>query len=133
MVAGAGAWAEDVKGPTAGLAGVLLVHVCGTMRPAMEELCALLEKETGTKVELNYNDSGAIIVAVQTTGKDDVCVVHDPFGALMERKGLVDRLYTVASLTPVIAVRKGNPKKIAGVKDLLREDRSEERPCRERV
>jgi accessory colonization factor AcfC len=40
----------------------------------------------------------------------------------MERKGLVDRLYTVASLTPVIAVRKGNPKKIAGVKDLLRED-----------
>ena len=100
----------------------LLVHVGGTMRPAMEEICALFEKETGIKVEMNYNDSGAIITTVKTTGKGDVCVVHDPFGALMEKQGLSDEIYTVATLTPVIAVAKGNPKKIKGVSDLARKD-----------
>lgn len=100
----------------------LLVHVGGTMRPAMEELCALFEKESGIGVELNYNDSGALMTVIETTRKGDVCVVHDPFAAAMERRGLVDRTYTVASLTPVIVVRKGNPKKIAGVKDLVRAD-----------
>lgn len=100
----------------------LLVHVGGTMRPAMEEICRLFEKETGVKIEMNYNDSGALITAIETSGKGDVCVVHDPFAPAMEKKGLVDRVYTVALLMPVIAVRKGNPKKIAGVKDLTRPD-----------
>ena len=100
----------------------LLVHVGGTMRPAMGELCALFEKESGIKAEINYNDSGSIITAIRTTGKGDVCMVHDPFGALMEKQGLIDKIYTVASLTPVIAVAKGNPKGIKGVSDLVRND-----------
>lgn len=99
-------------------AETLLVHVGGTMRPAMEEICGMFEKDTGAKVELSYNDSGAIVTTIQTTGKGDICVVHDPFGGLMEKKGWVDRMATVATLTPVIAVRKGNPKKITTVKDL---------------
>jgi molybdate transport system substrate-binding protein len=113
---------EEAKAQAAVVSEPLLVHVGGTMRPAMEEICGLFEKETGIKLEINFNDSGAIISTLQTTGKGDVCVVHDPFGGLMEKKGLVDKSYTLASLTPVIAVRKGNPKKIAGVKDLARED-----------
>jgi molybdate transport system substrate-binding protein len=103
-------------------AAPLLVHVGGTMRPAMEEICKLFEKETGVKAELNYNDSGALMTAIESTGKGDVCVVHDPFGAGMEKKGLVDRMYTVASLTPVIVVKKGNPRKITSVKDLTRDE-----------
>jgi molybdate transport system substrate-binding protein len=102
-------------------AETLLVHVGGTMRPAMEEICALFEKEAGVKVELNYNDSGALMTVIQTTGKGDVCVVHDPFAAALDRKGLVDRIFTVASLTPTIVVKKGNPKKIAALKDLTRD------------
>src|SRR5512139_3046696 len=91
-------------------AAPLLVHVGGTMRPAMEEICRLYTEETGGKVELNFNDSGALITVIETTGKGDVCVVHDPFPAAMEKKGLVDRRHVLATLTPVIVVRKGNPK-----------------------
>ncbi|MCX7590423.1 MAG: molybdate ABC transporter substrate-binding protein [Kiritimatiellae bacterium] len=100
----------------------LLVHVGGTMRPAMEEICKLFEAETGVKTELNYNDSGSIVIAIETSRRGDVCVVHDPFMAHLERKGLVDRGYVVASLTPVIVVKKGNPKNIRGLKDLVRPD-----------
>ena len=100
----------------------LLVHVGGTMRPAMEEICKLYEQESGQKVEINYGDSGELMIKLEQIGKGDILVVHDPFPAAMEKKGLVDRSYTVAVVTPVIAVRKGNPKKITGIKDLARED-----------
>lgn len=98
----------------------LLIHVGGTMRPAMDIICKLFEQETGIKVEMNYNDSGAIITVIETTGKGDACIVHDPFPADMEKKGWVEHAYPVASLTPVIAVKKGNPKTIRTVSDLLR-------------
>jgi molybdate transport system substrate-binding protein len=100
----------------------LLVHVGGTMRPAMEEICKLYEQESGQKIEVNYGDSGELMIKLQQIGKGDILVVHDPFPAKLEKDGFVDRSYTVAVVTPVIAVRKGNPKKITGLKDLTRED-----------
>ena len=100
----------------------LMVHVGGTMRPPMEEICKIFEKESGIKVEVNYGDSGALMTAIQTSGKGDVCILHDPFPASMEKKGMVDKSYTVALLSPMIVVKKGNPKKIGGIKDLIRAD-----------
>ncbi|MGQ9662935.1 MAG: hypothetical protein ACUVWX_11460 [Kiritimatiellia bacterium] len=41
------AWAQELSQQP------LLVHVGGTMRPAMQEIIRLFEQETGTKVELN--------------------------------------------------------------------------------
>lgn len=119
-VAGYGDEAKPASAPAAPVP--LLVHVGGTMRPAMEEICALFEKESGVTVELNYNDSGALMTVIATTGKGDVCVVHDPFAVAMEKKGMVEHTYTVALVTPVIVVKKGNPRKIRGVKDLARDD-----------
>lgn len=108
--------------PAGGGEPALLVHVGGTMRPAMEEICEMFKKETGVNVELNYGDSGSLITAIATSQRGDVCVVHDPFMAGMEKKGLIDRGYVLASLTPVLAVKKGNPKEVKGIKDLPRVD-----------
>jgi molybdate transport system substrate-binding protein len=121
-VLGMGFWGGVARGEEAPPREAILVHVGGTMRPAMEEICRLFEKESGIKVEVNYNDSGALMTVIETTGKGDVCILHDPFPGALEKKGLVDRSYTVATLTPVIVVKKGNPKKIAGVRDLARTD-----------
>jgi molybdate transport system substrate-binding protein len=92
------------------------------MKPAMDEICKLYEQESGQKVEVNYDDSGSLMIKLEQIGKGDVIVVHDPFPTKLEKDGLVDRSHTVALLLPVIAVKKGNPKKIAGIKDLARED-----------
>ncbi|MEW6359830.1 MAG: extracellular solute-binding protein [Planctomycetota bacterium] len=98
----------------------LLCYVGGTMRVPMEELIQTYEKETGQPVELDYGDSGQCLIKIETTGKGDLYVAHDPFLAALMKKGLGDKGWTVASVTPTIAVPKGNPKGIGGLKDLAK-------------
>ena len=100
----------------------LLVHVGGTMRPAIEEICKIYSEETGQKVEINKNDSGSLLIAIDRTKSGDLYICHDPFLITAEKKGMVDKSHVVANLMPVIVVKKGNPKGIKGVKDLARED-----------
>jgi molybdenum ABC transporter molybdate-binding protein len=90
------------------------------MRPAMEELVKLHEARTGQPIQVDYADSGELLVKVQLTGRGDLFVVHDPYLSELMSKGLGDRGWTVASLTPVIVVPKGNPKKIQGLRDLAK-------------
>jgi molybdate transport system substrate-binding protein len=100
----------------------LLCYVGGTMRPAMEELIRLYEARTGRqKIQVDYADSGELLVKVQLSGRGDLFVVHDPYLGELMQKGLGDRGWTVASLSPVIVVPKGNPKNIRGLRDLTRE------------
>ena len=101
-------------------AAPLYCYVGGTMRPAMEALARLYEKDTGRRVELDYGDSGANLVKAQTTGKGDLIVAHDPFHGALEHKGMSLEGWAVATLEPEIAVAKGNPRKIQGLKDLAR-------------
>ena len=98
----------------------LYCYVGGTMRPAMEELARLYLEQTGHRVELDYGDSGSNMIKAEATRKGDLYVAHDPFHGAMDRRGLSVEGWTVATLQPVIAVAKGNPKKIGGLKDLAR-------------
>jgi len=95
-------------------------YVGGTMRPAMEELVRLYEAETGVRVELDYGDSGSNMIKAETTGRGDLCVAHDPFHGAMQNRGLSTEAWAVATVTPMIAVQKGNPKQIQGLKDLAK-------------
>jgi molybdate transport system substrate-binding protein len=90
------------------------------MRPAMEELTRLYERETGRRVEIDYGDSGSAMIKAEATGRGDLMIVHDPFSGALNRKGLSLETWTVAIVRPTIAVAKGNPKGIAGLKDLAR-------------
>jgi len=101
--------------------GPLLCYVGGTMRPAIEELAALYEKETGQKVEIDYADSGALLVKIENSRQGDLYVCHDPFAGAFQKKDLGIKVWTVAVVTPTIAVQKGNPKQIAGLADLARD------------
>ena len=96
--------------------GDLLCYVGGTMRPAMEALARTYEAETGQHVKIDYSDSGQLLVKIETTGRGDLYVCHDPFLAALKKLGRGG--WVVASLTPTIAVPKGNPKGIHGLKDL---------------
>jgi molybdate transport system substrate-binding protein len=98
----------------------LYCYVGGTMRPAMEELARLYQADTGRRVELDYGDSGSNLIKAEATRRGDLYVAHDPFHGAMERKQLSVRGWTVATLEPVIAVARGNPKGIGGLKDLAR-------------
>jgi len=86
----------------------------------MEKLVKLYEQKTGRKVEINPGGSGELMVNIQARQNGDLYVCHDPFGGTLMGKGLGRRLWTVAVVTPVIAVAKGNPKNIRSVRDLAR-------------
>jgi len=98
----------------------LRCYVGGTMRPAMEELAKGFEAETGKHVDLDPADSGASIIKAETPGRGDLIVVHDPFHGAIEHKGLGQGGWVVATLKPMIAVPKGNPLGIHGLRDLAR-------------
>ncbi|NDP21991.1 MAG: molybdate ABC transporter substrate-binding protein [Paludibacter sp.] len=96
----------------------LICYVGGTMRPPMEEIIKQYEKETGIKINLDYGGSGELLTRIKETKKGDLMVVHDPFFAETERKGLVEAGWAVAYLKPVIIVAKGNPNMINNIYDL---------------
>ncbi len=119
LVAGLiGLWACGKDEPAPELR--LLCYVGGTMRPAVEELLRIYEEKTGQKVELDYGDSGTNLIKVEMRRWGDLYVAHDPFLAPLMNKGLGTQGWTVAAISPVIVVPKGNPKGITGAADLAR-------------
>ena len=98
----------------------LLCYVGGTMRPVMEELAKNYQDETGQAVEIDYAGSGELLIKIQQTKMGDVYVCHDPFLAAADLKSLVIDGWTLASVSPVIVVPKGNPKHITGFRDLAK-------------
>ena len=101
----------------------LVCHVGGTMRPVMQKLAQIYEDATGQKVEINSAGSGELLAHIELQKEGDLYVCHDPFlDILMKKFKMGVDGWVLAELTPVIVVRKGNPKKIKGLQDLTRPD-----------
>jgi molybdate transport system substrate-binding protein len=100
----------------------LLCYVGGTMRPAVERLADDYYKKYGKKILIDYSSSGEALIKAKQTGKGDLIVVHDPYAGAIKKEGMGDKFWSVATLSPVIVVPKGNPKKIRNLKDLAQND-----------
>ena len=97
----------------------LLCYVGGTMRLVMTELAKRYEEKTGQKIDIHPGGSGELMIKIKQTQLGDLYVCHDPFmGQLMKEKLGVEG-WTVASLTPMIAVRKDETS-IKGLADLAK-------------
>ena len=106
---------------TAGAGKTLVCYVSTTMRASMEKLARLHEGRTGVKVGIEVADARALIAKIEKSHEADLFVCHDPFLAMLAGKGVgVKKAWAVASVNPMIAVSKGNPKKIGGLEDLAR-------------
>jgi len=99
----------------------LMAHAGAGIRPALDELGARYERKTGIKIEYNYKGSGCLLADVCASQKGDVYIPGEIFymQQAVDRK-LVARYRVVTSLTTVLIVRAGNPKKIKEVTDLAR-------------
>ena len=100
----------------------LICHIGGTMRPVIAELAEKYSKKTGIEIEINSGGSGELLAHIELSKNGDLYVCHAPFADILRKKGLSDKVWTIAELRPVIIVRKGNPKRILGLKDLARKD-----------
>jgi len=99
----------------------LMAHAGAGIRPALDELGSLFEKQNGIKVEYNYKGSGCLLADVCASQKGDVYIPGEIYymQQAVDRK-LVPCYRIVSNLTTVLIVQAGNPKKVKGVQDLAR-------------
>jgi molybdate transport system substrate-binding protein len=112
-------------GPDEGPAGEgrRLVVLCGAgIQPAMDEVIAAFEKETGAVVTVNYGGSGTLLGQLQTGAAADAYVPGDvAWVKRAQEKDLVGSYRVAAWFVPVLIVADGNPKEVRGLEDLARE------------
>ncbi len=94
-------------------------------KPAVQELVALFEAETGHDVTLFLGSSGNLLSQMKISRRGDIYFPGSPdYMERARRDGLIlagaERI--VAYLIPAINVPAGNPKRIAGLEDLARAD-----------
>lgn len=103
----------------------IMVFSGGAFKKPLDEIISIYEKKTGTKLYVTYGAVKTIMSQVMLAKKGDVFVVPSPdIMEKMVQKDVIkkDSIKNFSYQVPVILVHKGNPKKIKGLKDLLRDD-----------
>jgi molybdate transport system substrate-binding protein len=97
------------------------------MRASMIELAARYQRQTGTPVTVESDEVRILIDRLTPRPAStqprpvDLFVTHDPFlSTLVDRHIQVSDVWTAASVRPIIAVPKGNPRQIRSLYDLAR-------------
>ena len=106
------------------LSGQSLMVYCGAgMKDPFTDIAKNFEQETGATVELTFGNAANIISQITTSNQGDLFIA----GAETELKSLKEQNYITDSKQlvkhiPVVAAAEGNPKKIASIADLGRDD-----------
>ena len=101
----------------------LMLYCAAGMKPPVEKIVKQYEKEYGVDVMVQYGGSGTLLSNIRVVKNGDLYLAADKSYIEKAREyGLIDEVMDVAHLTPVIIVKKGNPKNIHSLKDLLRDD-----------
>jgi len=91
----------------------------GGIRPPIDEIIELFQKETGVEVEPTYAGSGVLLTQIQLTQKGDLYMPGDEMFILRaEEKDYIDEKRYAAYFVPVIIVQKGNSKGITSLEDM---------------
>lgn len=100
----------------------LFAYVGAGLKEPVTELAQMYEQETGVKVEMNFNNSGALLSQLETMKKGDIYMPGGmPFVEQARAGGHIEEVVgPVAYHVPVIAVPKGNPVQISDVRDLAK-------------
>lgn len=122
VLVGIGFMLRTKKGPTASGTTVVL-HCAASNRAVMESIRKEYEEEFDRKVEIQYGPSQTLLSSIEVTSFGDLYLpADDSYMEMAAEKGLVAETIPIAKMQAVIVVAKGNPKSIASMDDLLRDD-----------
>jgi len=106
-----------------GSAKPLTLFCAAGIRQPTEQIVAAFQRECGVQVQMQYAGSNTLLGQIEAGGMGDLFLAaEEMYADLARKKGLAQEVIPVAVQKPVIAVRKGNPKRIRGIDDLLRAD-----------
>ena len=101
----------------------LIVYCAAGIKPPVEAAARLYEQTYGVAIQIQYGGSGTLLSNLRIAGKGDLFLAaDDTYLQLAQTNHLLDEIVPLARMTPVIAVRQGNPKQIQGLDDLFRVD-----------
>jgi len=101
----------------------LLLYCGAGIRPPAAELTGLFEAEHGVKIITDYAGSEVLISKIKLTSRGDLYMPGDKhYVEQAAAEGMILSQRSVCYFVPTILVQKGNPKKIRGLKDLLKPD-----------
>jgi molybdenum ABC transporter molybdate-binding protein len=101
----------------------LFMYCAAGLRLPVEQIAADYRREYGVAVQIQYGGSNTLLSQLDVAKMGDLFLAADTTYLQRARdQGLVREAIPLATMRPVIAVRKGNPKQIRGISDLLRDD-----------
>ena len=114
---------EDGNGEPSAITEPLVLFCAASNRAVMEAIRADYETEFGRSVQIQYGPSQALLSSIEVSGSGDLFLpADDSFLKIAAEKKLIAEQIPIARMRAVIAVRKGNPKAIATLADLLKSD-----------
>ncbi len=101
----------------------ILLYCAASNRAVVEAVAAKYKAEFGRSVHVQYGASQTLLSSLQVSGVGDLYLpADDEYIELGRKAELVDEVIPVAKMKAVLAVAKGNPKKLIKLDDLLRKD-----------
>lgn len=102
----------------------LVVYCAAGVKPPIADAAVKYAKEKfGTEIHLQYGGSGTLLSNLKISKQGDLYLAADSsYQDLAKEAGLVKETIPLAKIRPVIAVARGNPKKIKNLDDLLKKE-----------
>ena len=101
-----------------------LVFYCAAgIKPPVEEVVKDYQDEFGVAIRLQYGGSGTLLSNLRAAQVGDLYLAGDAsFIEIAREQDLLAESIPLATMRPVVAVAKGNPKDIRSAQDLVGED-----------
>jgi molybdenum ABC transporter molybdate-binding protein len=101
----------------------LVIFCAASNQPVLETIRRDYEQEYGTPLHIQYGSSQTLLAGLEVSGTGDLYLpADDSYLALARERNLTAEVFPLARMRGVVAVEKGNPKKIDKWDDLLRSD-----------
>jgi len=101
----------------------LVVYCAAGLKPPVEALVQAYEQESGARVQLQYGGSGTLLSNLRVARRGDLFIAADQSYLDLGRSNqVVAEILPIGTMRAVAAVRRGNPKHIGSLADLVRED-----------
>jgi molybdate transport system substrate-binding protein len=99
----------------------LTLHCGAGIKPPVAECVEVFRASRGVRVEADYAGSEVLISKIKLARAGDVYMPGDrDYVEMAEKEGFILEKKTVCFFVPTIMVRKGNPHRIGGLRDLVR-------------
>lgn len=112
----------SITGPDKGNAPVVL-YCAASNKAVIENIRQAYEKEFGRSIQVQYGPSQTLLSTIEVSNVADLYLpADDSYIDMGTAKNLLSESIPIATMQGVVAVRRGNPKNIAKLQDLLRDD-----------